>query len=156
MTTQPESEITPQIPIETQPHFDWYLGEYVKFANKGLRFPITLYCSGLLVSGIIIGGEEYFEMAAEQVKQSFTNPEEQEVISNWVSGWKSIYTSEDDNESDEGDEADVPPLGFIHLMDAKIFHPGQIPIPSGKDGVLWRGRLSSINGFHWGALAVTK
>ena len=148
------------------PGVDWYLAEYVTLANKGLRFPVTLYCHGFLLSGILIGGREYFEMAAKEVHGSFPDSELKDVMSNWVSGWADMYplpsqshekqALEDEQapgsaQGDDDEPASTP--GFLHLMHAQVFTPGQAPIPATEDGMLWRGRLSSIDGFTWGLLA---
>ncbi len=137
---------------------DWYLIEYIKFANKGMRFPVTLYCSGLLVSGILIGGREYFEQSALQVVESFSDTEVKEVINKWVKSFADIYpaaSSDNDGDKPVDDDDDLAPPTYIHLMNAKVFTPGQVPIPGGKEGLLWRGRLSSVDGFTWGKLAVS-
>ena len=43
---------------------------------------------------------------------------------------------------------------YIHLRDAKFFLPGHLPIPSSRDGVFWRGRLSDVSGFTFGVLGL--
>ena len=40
---------------------------------------------------------------------------------------------------------------YIHLLRARTFGPGGIPIPNGP-GVLWRGRLTDVSGFSLGEL----
>jgi hypothetical protein len=43
------------------------------------------------------------------------------------------------------------PPSYIHLKDARIFAPGQNPIPS--SGLLWRGRISCVEGFSMGSFS---
>jgi hypothetical protein len=43
---------------------------------------------------------------------------------------------------------------YIHLADARVFHPGQPGMPG--NGMLWRGRLKDISGWSLGLLAVTE
>ena len=40
---------------------------------------------------------------------------------------------------------------YIHLKNAQIFVPGNLPLPS-KEGIYWRGKLSDVNGFSIGKL----
>jgi len=48
------------------------------------------------------------------------------------------------------EEADQPE--YIHLADTRLYHHSGKAIPN-NDTVLWRGRLSDISGFYFGALS---
>jgi len=52
------------------------------------------------------------------------------------------------DEPKEDKEEQVSGYEYIHLRDAKIYAPGQNPLPA--NGLLWRGRLSSVGGFSYG------
>jgi hypothetical protein len=39
---------------------------------------------------------------------------------------------------------------YIHLKDARIFIAGQAPLP--VEGMWWRGKISSVDGFSFGTL----
>lgn len=61
-------------------------------------------------------------------------------------------------------EAKQPPQGaggpsprsagryFVHLKDARFFHPGGTAVPVQGNGVYWRGRLSCVDGFTIGGI----
>ena len=91
---------------------------------------VSLVVGGLIISGQIIGSGLYFEAIRDQLERS----------------------------SDEEEEApfELPPLdhkpSFIHLRDARVFHPGGSAVPS-NEGIVWRGRLDSVDGFWFGKLA---
>lgn len=42
------------------------------------------------------------------------------------------------------------PVGFLHLKDARVFAPGQAPLPA--VGMYWRGRLADVAGWSFGLL----
>jgi hypothetical protein len=44
--------------------------------------------------------------------------------------------------------ASVAPTSYIHLRNARIYTPGQPPLPA--NGMLWRGRLSEVSGWTLG------
>lgn len=56
--------------------------------------------------------------------------------------------AEESSPEPRGEEA-APPPSYIHLKNARVYH-GQSQIPQRFDGILWRGRLSMINGFTVG------
>lgn len=133
---------------------DWLLIELVSLVNtaRGLKFGITLNVRGATISGLIIGGEEYFEKFSEMFGKGWEGsdkPELASTIKEWFSRYKDIYSKEQERER----ETIAYPPHFIHIENAKIFSPGQRPIPS-HDGNLWRGRISEVSGFSLGALSI--
>jgi len=96
---------------------------------------VTLLVKGTIVSGTIVSRRDY--VLANPVLESID-----EVI-----------------ESEAKKDGSPRPASkdFIHLKDARIFAPGQPPIPStDPTGFFWRIRLSSVDGFTVGGLKVTK
>ena len=155
MTEAIQNEDDPSQPqlVETLPHSDWYLAQLIGLVNRGCQFPITVASGGLLISGLLISGKTYFERSSDIMKQSFTG-EAGEVMATWTAEWTAIYDQDEKEEKIDTAEAVFKnPPGFIHLDNARIYVPGQKPIPTSGGGVLWRGRLSSIDGFNWGTLA---
>jgi len=128
---------------------DWYLQNLVELVNrKDIVFPITLFVGGLMVSGQLTSGHKYFEGLGEQLTQFFGGPSEDAKKSvEYMTSPKDIYIKKD-----ESQERPMPQ--YIHLREARVFVPGQQPIPT--EGSRWRGRLSSVGGFHFGSLAVAK
>lgn len=142
-----------QVAAETTPPNpelpDWYLQNLVEIVNgNDFEFPITLFVGGLMVSGQLTSGHKYFEGLGEQLTQFFGGPSDdtQENV-NYLTSPKEIYLKKEDAKDK------VPPQ-YIHLREARVFVPGQQPIPS--EGSWWRGRMSSVDGFHFGSLSVAK
>jgi len=141
------------MPIETSsaaanpaPSADAFLQFLVNLVNNGSQLEsigVTLQMGGMLVSGSIVSGAEYFDRFAA----SFTG---------------SLDTLDADTRdgvrrslAELGDVFRVPqpadPLpNYIHLADALFFMADGTPV-SGQP-TLWRGRTSSVDGFILGRL----
>jgi len=149
---------------------DWFLNQLVEWANLfGVEMGITLNAGGMLVSGQMISGRNYFIELATEFRGDMEEGSMVHTLGGFIEDNKQVYenydlTTKKDNEAsegrqdeasedDEGNNLSPPPPMYIHLRNAKIFAPGQNPIP-GNSGVLWRGRISEINGFSIGSLSV--
>lgn len=133
-------------------HFDnsdWFLQALVKLCNDSeseTTFSITLNVGGILVSGELIGGKHYFNGFANTLKMSEFPSDAADVFKDFGE----IYTKQ--REKKEDDKETNPPPQYIHLRNARIFHPGGRPIPTNQ-GVWWRGRLQAVDGFILGSLS---
>lgn len=126
---------------------DWYLQTLVQVANESdATFPVTLYVNGLLVSGILIGGHKFFTELGVQFTQFFGGESEEttEIVGSLTSPGEIYYR--------DGNSDTPPPPQYVHLKEARVFSPGQQPIPA--NGSLWRGRLASVDGFSLGCFAL--
>ena len=124
---------------------DWYLRVLVNAVNGSeMALPVTLFVGGLVVSGKLVSGHRYFAGLREQLTQFFGGKgvADEETLDS--------FTSEGQNYKAEKNADDPLPF-YIHLEAAKEFAPGQQPIPT--DGTWWRGRLASVDAFHFGQLA---
>jgi hypothetical protein len=128
---------------------DWYLQSLVDLVNGNeFEFPITLFVGGLMISGQLTSGHKYFEGLGEQLTQFFGGPsEDTKKTVDYLTSAKDVYLKKDDAQ-------EKPITQYIHLREARVFVPGQQPIPA--EGSWWRGRLSSVGGFHFGSLTVAK
>ena len=124
------------------PH-DWFLQSLVNMANDGFEIGVTLQVSGLLVSGVLVGGKAYFEGFAEDFSSGLNDPVTAEAVRGSFAKYGEIYKK-------EGDDAPPPPQ-YIHLKNARFFNTSGNPIPGNK-GVWWRGRISEVAGFTLGSL----
>jgi hypothetical protein len=133
--------------LPAYPETDWFLQKLVSFANEwGLEISITLQVSGMLVSGVLVGGTKYFDEFAELFSDGLKNyPDLGQAFHELISSYKKLY------EVKPEENPDLPPPHYIHLRNAKFYHPGQQPIPI-SDGVVWRGRISEVGGFNLGSL----
>lgn len=143
---------------------DWFLCQMVEWANRfGVELGVTLNVKGQVISGTLISGTRYFNALAEVFRGDSEEDSIAGQLAKMVQLHAGIYEPYDlallgpqNSASDVGDTGDgaidLPPEPtFIHLRDARVFAPGQSPLPS-NGGVLWRGRLGQIDGFSIGQL----
>ncbi|MEN2427268.1 hypothetical protein AA0N74_14550 [Chromobacterium vaccinii] len=120
---------------------DMYLRTLVgTVTGNSFEFPITLYVGGIVVTGFLASGHRFFDDLGEQFQRFFDS----DVANALTKGAREPYLVEKNTKE--------LPLDHIHLREARMITPGQPPIP--YDGVWWRGRLASVNGFHMGILTV--
>lgn len=140
-------EISPEVQdVAIVGSMDWFLQSTIEtIINRGVDIGVTLTVGGAIVSGILISGRKYFEELGDTLASaSQSDGDMQSVLGE---AWKQ-YTAIYDEPENAPDDWQAPPAGFIHLRDARFYAPGQHPIPS--NGVLWRGKLSSVDGFSIG------
>ena len=136
-------------PVDKFNNSDYFLQILVKACNTSdLSLSITLNVRGLLVSGDLIGGEQYFDCFASDMKDAGMSAEDADLFKK-LGG---IYTKQKEQIKDKKYDETAPPPQYIHLKNAQICLPGGSPIPTNR-GVWWRGRLEAIDGFHLGKLS---
>jgi hypothetical protein len=125
---------------------DWYLQLLVSICNRsGLEIGITLTVGGSVVSGMLVGGKKYFETFAKQFSDAWPGTDK-EVLRSALAQSASLY----DHATDDRDKSASPPVQYIHLANARIFHGHQV-LPN--SGVLWRGKINAVSGFSLGSLS---
>jgi hypothetical protein len=118
--------------------------EMIKHAEKSEdkegadSISITVNVGGLLISGTLISGKRYLD--------EFLSGVMRDKIKNAINSDESL--------KEEIQKAPIGKEAFIHLRDARFFLPGQKPVPGVGDGVLWRGRMDSVEGFFLGKLGI--
>jgi hypothetical protein len=134
------SENTEQNQQQLTSSKDWLLQGLVDLSNKnGLRITITLNVGGTLISGLLISGEEYFELLAQSLEQTG-------VLENLVEQIRQLSKIVYGEESGDT-QNDLP--SYIHLKNTKFYNSAR-GLPT--DGVaLWRGKINSVDGFFIGA-----
>lgn len=126
---------------------DWLIQRMVFLANRGLiEIAVTVTVDGFLISGQLSSGRRYFQETSILLRESLLA----ELAPIYDSIRDEVYP--EPNLEVEPDESDLAPT-FIHLRDAKYFHPGGQPIPA-NTGVWWRGRISQLSGFSVGLLGI--
>ncbi len=124
---------------------DGLLQWFVQFVNSTpCSIPVTLTVGGNLISGELISAESYFEQLAANFSGAM--PEENRETA------KQLILSLQPVNNSESEERPAPQ--FIHMQEARVFADAGKPIVS--SGVLWRGKISIIDGFSLGSLSVTK
>lgn len=129
---------------------DQFLIESVlNLAELGAEVPLTLNVQGLTISGICIGSHEYMNQMLGVFKRVYWEVGE-DVSQALIDRAKKHYPS-----SEEVLRKGQITKHYVHLADARIVSPGGEPIP-GNEGVLWRGKISSVDGFFIGQMAVNR
>jgi hypothetical protein len=107
-------------------------------ANDGLRFGITLQIGGVLVSGILVSGNEYFNGFAEDLAGGFKDKQLVEPIREAFMKLGDVYKTEMLDKSVAAEPV------FIHVKEARFFLNAGTPIPTtARDmvaGSYFRGR----------------
>lgn len=128
------------------PSADAFLQFLVNLVNNGSQIEsigVTLQMGGMLVSGSIVSGAEYFDRFATSFTDSLGMLD------------ADTRTSVHASLAELGDVFRVPqpadPLpNYIHLADALFFAADGTPVAG--QPTLWRGRTSSVDGFILGRL----
>ncbi|MHA6913768.1 gas vesicle accessory protein GvpU [Ralstonia pseudosolanacearum] len=122
---------------------DWQLQNLVDLANRqGLRVGLTLTVKGATITGMLIGGKEYFEMFGDSIGSSWPGTDEvKEAMRSAFAQPANLYETEEQSSP-----------SYIHLKDAKIVYSSAM-VPTNR-GLLWRGRLDEVSGFAIGSLSV--
>lgn len=124
---------------------DWYLQDLIDMVNgTNTELPLTLFVKGTVVSGMLVSGHKYFEGMKESFSRYFDAEDES------TSGAIANLTEPGKNYLKSRDEANYPFPYFAHLQNAKVFSPGNNPMPG--NGMWWRCRLSEVDAFSFGAL----
>ncbi|MFZ5483098.1 MAG: gas vesicle accessory protein GvpU [Pseudomonadota bacterium] len=132
-----------------EPLSDWMLRYLVDLANlRGLQMGITLHIDGMLVSGILVGGQTYFDGITHDIHSALGSNEDTKAIADLFVRMNNVV------QAGAGETASAPPPAYIHLKEAYFFQSADsAPIPAGS-GVWWRGKISQVSGFFLGNLSV--
>ena len=130
-----------------EPPHDWFLEILVKLAHEGISFGVTLQVGGLLVSGTLASGGDYFDGVAAETSASLS-PDA-------AGSLKELFANCRDVATHQPSERTPPTYRFVHLRDAKFYNTNGSPIPANR-GVWWRGRLCEVGGFVVGTLAESR
>lgn len=146
--TPPDSAL-PRIEINSSPiEADGLLQLLVSYSELGIETPVTLLVGGITISGVIISAASYMENAGAQLSAALKNHDA--ALAETVEQSFAQLKQDVEEQSRLADEAGVLSARCIHLKQARYFSPGQDGLPSNRDGIYWRGRLSAISGFSLG------
>ncbi|MGP1909674.1 gas vesicle accessory protein GvpU [Metabacillus sp. JX24] len=121
---------------------DSVLEFFVGASNKhGFALDITLNVNGAVVSGTMISAKEYFDTLSETFEDG------SEVAQNLSEQLSRASESIEENGSGEAH--------FIHLKNTKVYIGDSKSTPS-KGQIIWRGKLSEVNGFFLGKISDAK
>ncbi|MDD1150026.1 gas vesicle protein [Pseudomonas sp. TNT2022 ID357] len=124
---------------------DWLIQWFAKFVNSSdssvkFEVPLTLTVGGNLVSGTLISEADYFDLLAADFSRSFTGSVK-EAAEEMIKGLQplAVVDGEDDTYRQ-----------FVHMKNAQVFTSASGPITT--QGALWRGKISSVEGFSLGSI----
>lgn len=147
-TTAAENETNGPSIFDQSPNVDWMLANLIFYAEHGYEIGVTLLVGGQSVSGNVISGRKYFEgiselMANAAFKGSDDNTMSATIAKNFAT-WKQLYAV----------PASLDELkpNYIHLSNTQWLNGDGRPIPS-NGGVLWRGKLSAVDGYIFGTIS---
>ena len=140
---------------------DGFLRMLVRFCNKTRAgIGVTVHAGGTIVSGTLIADTEYYQLLAERVRIALPDDESAEDFAGGVDRWARLIAGEDGKEEPNGEKEPADQrlmstrgTSYLHLKDAAI--GSSLADLSPQQRVLWRGRLSSIDGWMLGAFEPT-
>ncbi|MEH7176809.1 gas vesicle accessory protein GvpU [Neobacillus vireti] len=98
---------------------------------------ITLNVKGAVITGTLVSAKEYFDTLSEIIEDG---NEVAQMLSEQLS------RAGESAQSEGGSEAN-----FIHMKETKVYCGDSKPTPS-KGEILWRGKLSEVDGFFLGKI----
>ncbi|HZG73631.1 MAG TPA: gas vesicle accessory protein GvpU [Chondromyces sp.] len=111
---------------------------FVQAANKhDFSLDVTLNVKGAVITGTMIPAKEYFEMLSETIED---DSEVAQLLSEQFAKAGEAAQTSDDSEAH-----------FVHLKNTKVYCGDSKPTPS-KGKILWRGKLSEVDGFFLGRI----
>ena len=123
---------------------DWFLQWLVDFVSRtNISISVSLTVGGNMVSGMLISHNQYFETMSEKLSSAFEVGGEETV-----QGMKDIILSFRP-QPHAGEEENAPQ--YLHLAEAKTYAGPNGAISS--SGVLWRGKISAVEGFTFGKMS---
>lgn len=116
----------------------------IEHKNIQLEVGITLNVGGAIISGIAISRKKYLEGIVNAVAGD---------DSDVAQLFGEIYGNFLEMEEDSEEETAAPPdYNFIHLKNVQIFGVNQEPISLNDN--YWRGKLSAVDGYMIGNMAL--
>lgn len=116
-----------------QPDTDWLIAsqiDMVEISKAEEPLHVTLFLPGTIITGAIISAEEYMNRNGLNALWEMLNPSKNERVA-------------------------FERREYIHLKDARFFLNANELTSTVQSGILWRGKLSSVVGFCFGAVSGT-
>ncbi|MBD0269417.1 MAG: hypothetical protein ICV77_14135 [Cyanobacteria bacterium Co-bin8] len=114
--------------------------------RTSLQIGITLCVHGMIISGFLISEDAYFQGLAERISEIKEAPDEtKQTLTEFVSQLHEGLKAQTGNTENQ-----LLPE-YIHLREAKMYPSQGKGMPSYGEA-LWRGRISSVDGFSLGEI----
>ncbi|WP_100408011.1 gas vesicle accessory protein GvpU [Bacillus solitudinis] len=126
---------------DPSPAKDNILEFFVQAANKyDFSLDISLNVKGAVITGTLVSAKEYFDILSESFEDG---SEIAQKLSDRLTKAGDEFEAQDDVEA-----------YFIHLKNTKVYCGDSKPTPS-RGKILWRGKLSEVDGFFLGKISDT-
>jgi len=136
---------------ETSEPRDWILRFMLELLNRsdGNQIPITLTVGGTLITGMMIGVKDYYCLLGSQMRNMMAGTVGETLETFYRSiGDKSQQQAKEEPQDEAQLFREKSGPNFVHLKNAQIATPqGLVPTDS---TMLWRGRVSQVQGFSLG------
>ncbi|MEI4769829.1 gas vesicle accessory protein GvpU [Psychrobacillus sp. FJAT-51614] len=107
-------------------------------ANKhDFNLDITLNVKGAVITGTMVSAKEYFSTLSDTLKDG--------------NDIAQMLSEQLDQAGEVAQNSDDTGANFLHMKDTKVYCGDSKPTPS-KGQILWRGKLSEIDGFFLGRI----
>jgi hypothetical protein len=128
--------------VESGTGKDSILEFFVQASNKhDFSLDITLNVKGAVITGTLVSAKEYFDSLSETFEDG--SDVAQKLSEELARAGESV----EENQSTEAH--------FIHLKNTKVYCGDSKPTPS-KGKIMWRGKISEVDGFFLGKIAESK
>ncbi|KPL58204.1 gas vesicle accessory protein GvpU [Rossellomorea vietnamensis] len=128
--------------VESGTGKDSILEFFVQASNKhDFSLDITLNVKGAVITGTLVSAKEYFDSLSETFEDG--SEVAQKLSEELAKAGESV---------EEGQSAEAH---FIHLKNTKVYCGDSKPTPS-KGKIMWRGKISEVDGFFLGKIAESK
>lgn len=118
-----------------------------------LEIGMTLHVSGVIVSGLLISAQRYFELLNEAIQPGGSQESAwlREALGDALTDFSEPYGAYEFNAVTEAEQAALELFltSYIHMRNAEVHAPGG---PGHLAPALWRGRLSHVSGWSLGVL----
>ncbi|KMM36693.1 gas vesicle accessory protein GvpU [Guptibacillus hwajinpoensis] len=128
--------------FESTTQKDSILEFFTQASNKhDFSLDITLNINGAIVTGTTVSAKEYFDTLSDSIGAG--NDVAEKLSEQFANAGQAL---EDNNGAE---------TNYIHLKNTKVYVGDNKPTPS-KGKILWRGKISEIDGFFLGRISDSK
>lgn len=131
------------------PGNDWALQELAFKANtSSFSCGLVLTVQGQVISGMLMSAKDYFNGIADAAVAGLPEDTSEELREAYRQDFAGLYFEPEPDETGA-----IPPPGFIHLREARVYSPTGHRMPN--PGMLWRGKINAVSGWSLGMLTPT-
>ncbi|PSN11762.1 hypothetical protein C7271_24235 [filamentous cyanobacterium CCP5] len=115
--------------------------------RTNIELGITLSVGGLIISGYLVSEEAYFLQMMDIIGRTKAEADVRDTLKDFLDQLRKGLKAKDDDEK-------IRMPQFVHLRSAKMYPSQGHGMPT-QGQALWRGRISSVDGFSLGEMIST-